>query len=333
MFKRPTILNGMVGGLVHVNPARQLIITIDTEEDNQWSLEKRLNPTLENIKAIPELQGICDNYNAKPTYLVTYPVAKNKQSRKILKAILRSGGCEIGSHLHNWTCPPFTKADQEAASLHCKLPYELERQKIKLLTETIKNSFGVRPVSFRAGRWGLGRSTVRIISKLGYKVDSSVLPYTDWSQIGGINFSAWNFMPRYLDGTKLLEVPPSVGFNIRSFKTGSYLIGLLGSPPFKMLKMRGALRMAGILKRLELNPEKYDFKQMKRLADMLESKNAPLFHIHFHSSSMIIDEYFPLVKKMKNNKLFINLNKILHYLIVEKKAKPVTLSEFTMPSV
>jgi hypothetical protein len=38
----------------------------------------------------------------------------------------------------------------------CNLAAELQYRKIRTLHELIGTRFGVRPVSFRAGRWGYG---------------------------------------------------------------------------------------------------------------------------------------------------------------------------------
>ena len=41
--------------------------------------------TLNNIRRIPRLQDLFDKYGMLPTYLVTYPVASDEESVKILR--------------------------------------------------------------------------------------------------------------------------------------------------------------------------------------------------------------------------------------------------------
>ena len=48
-----------------------LTIGIDTESDNQWSAESRLNPTYRNIDELPRLEELFERPGVRPTYLVT----------------------------------------------------------------------------------------------------------------------------------------------------------------------------------------------------------------------------------------------------------------------
>ena len=67
-----------------------LVITIDTEEDN-WGNFSPNGYSLENINKIPALQELFDEFNVKPTYLLTYPVATDKTAVSIFKKILKTG--------------------------------------------------------------------------------------------------------------------------------------------------------------------------------------------------------------------------------------------------
>lgn len=51
-----------------------------------------------------------------------------------------------------------------------------ERNALIWLTEKFKQRFGHSPISFRAGRYGLGENSVDLLRDLGYRVDSSVTP-------------------------------------------------------------------------------------------------------------------------------------------------------------
>lgn len=85
--------------------ATKLVVTIDTEPDNQWNADLRKNPTFNNIYEIYRLQKIFDKFKTKPTYLVSYSVIKCGAVSG-LKDIARSVPCEIGTHLHSWETPP-----------------------------------------------------------------------------------------------------------------------------------------------------------------------------------------------------------------------------------
>ena len=51
----------------------RLIITIDTEGDNQW--DPSLPHSVENVRFIPRFQDLCERYRFPPTYLCTHDVA------------------------------------------------------------------------------------------------------------------------------------------------------------------------------------------------------------------------------------------------------------------
>ena len=85
-----------------------LLVGIDTEGDNQWSAEARMNQRFENIYALPRLHALFARHGVRPTYVITYPVAKDPQSAGVLRALRDGGDCEIGGHHHAWETPPCT---------------------------------------------------------------------------------------------------------------------------------------------------------------------------------------------------------------------------------
>ena len=64
------------GELTAPTPARakaglSLLVGIDTESDDQWSLAARKHPTFANLYALPKLHERFRRHGARPTYLVT----------------------------------------------------------------------------------------------------------------------------------------------------------------------------------------------------------------------------------------------------------------------
>ena len=78
---------------------------------------------------------------------------------------------------------------------------EVESAKIKNLTELIENKLGVRPVSYRAARYGADLDTIKALQKLGYKVDSSVTPEMNWRSQGGPDHSRAPKQPYFISQT------------------------------------------------------------------------------------------------------------------------------------
>ena len=88
-----------------------LLVGIDTESDNQWDARSRAHPTFENLYALPKLHALFRHHGVRPTYVITYPVAKDPRSADVLRALRETGTCEIGAHHHAWETPPCTEED------------------------------------------------------------------------------------------------------------------------------------------------------------------------------------------------------------------------------
>ena len=194
-----------------------LCISIDVESDMpRWVVEPET--TLENIRGIPRLQALFDEFGVRPTYLITYPVAADPACVEIFRPILESGRCEIGMHCHPWTTPPISEDERLEARFLSSLPDDVVATKLRAVTERIEASFDIRPVSYRAGRFGLAPSHLPILEDLGYEVDTSVTPLTDWREEGGPDYRdapLWPYRPNYLDVTRpgnarILEVPVTI---------------------------------------------------------------------------------------------------------------------------
>ncbi len=282
-----------------VPSASRLIVTIDTEEDN-WGDPKSSAYQLENIKAIEEVQQIFDSFRVRPTYLVTYPVAADPRSIEILSEILNSGRCEIGAHCHPWNTPPLsgsTDPERNGTTMLCTLAPEVQAAKIKALTEQIRAAFGQKPVSFRTGRWGYGPNVGKELARQGYLVDSSVSPYIDWSSKCGPNFANTQLVPYQEDlqqifpdagSVKLLEIPASIGFLQRDFRTANKVYNYIANSPLQKLHLIGLLHKLQLLNKIWLSPETQTEKDMIDFARILIAKKFSYLNFTFHSPSLKI---------------------------------------------
>ncbi len=278
----------------------RLIVTIDTEEEGLWGGRYRMTGnTVENIRGVPRFQSLCDQLGIRPVYLVDAPVVQDDRASAILGEIHAAGGCEIGTHVHPWCNPPIDEVADQRESYLCNLPESLQRAKIEWLTEAISERFGKRPVSFRAGRYGLDITGARVLAELGYRVDSSVIPFTDYSADRGPDFGNAPWQPYWVGGEdlccaaasgKLLEVPVSVGFNRSSFSRAMRCQSLLGKAPFRWLRLEGILDRSQVLKRIKLSPEQATARDMKTLIDRYCESPSAVLVMMFHSSSLVPGE-------------------------------------------
>ena len=310
------------------------IISIDTEEDN-WD-NFRDKPTLRNIQKIPALQELFDRYEVRPTYLITYPVTCDKRSVEILKSILDSGKCEIGTHLHPWNTPPIDEVLNEKNRMLNNLSSELQFKKLKNLHYKIKEEFNCTPVSFRAGRYGLNNDLTKNLMKLDYRIESSTTPFLDWSFLDGpdfsnfymlnpYRFSSHNFKEKNEKG-ELIEVPLSAGYLQKNFKLVHSIFNKLRKRPIRYLKIIGILSLIGLLNQVRLTPEGYRISEMKKLIHAMMKNNVTFYNISFHSNTLLPGQT-PFVSTNKQLGLFLKkLEDIIEYM-VGIGFKPITLSE------
>jgi hypothetical protein len=212
-------------------------VTIDTEPDCDihWN---RSNPlTFESVTiGIPEvLRPIWDRFAVMPVYFVSPEVVENDRCCSVLKDEMNRGA-EIGTHLHSEYIGPQRRYDSAAGTISNEFPCfaydtEVESAKIANLTEMIERKFGVRPVSYRAARYGADLDTVRALVKMGYKVDSSVTPQINWHSKGGPDHSRAPAQPYFISQTDyysagdgpILEVPITISGNRLPFWAGGWM--------------------------------------------------------------------------------------------------------------
>ncbi len=305
-----------------------LAITIDTEADSpNWKPQKNLS--LENIKEIPKLQELFQKYGARPTYLLTYSVVADEASREIFQEFLGKETIEVGAHLHPWVNPPFVS---EGEKLDLSYPHrsKLEMEKLSVLTEKIEQSFGRRPLSYRAGRYGFDEESLSCLKKLGYRVDSSLAPYTDWRFDGGPDFSdIKESNPYFLNekdirgsgGSGVLEVPISIILNKGLADPLQRVYD--GFPS----QLKRAVKKSGLVKPVWLRPSISSFLEMKFVSERLLEKGINVLNMMFHSYELAAGKNPYLKTEGEVEVFFQKLENILSYLICDKKVQSKTLSE------
>lgn len=264
-----------------------LTAVIDAEEEFDWSTPFDRNATcVNNIAEQPLAQSIFDSHGMVPTYVVDYPVAATPSSRDILRRIADDGRCEIGAHLHPWVTPPYEEPIDAFHSFPGNLAAQLERRKLEVLTEAISDGFGVRALTYKAGRYGIGPATFRILVDLGYRIDVSVVPYTDFSHQHGPDFRRFGPRP-FRVGPSLVEIPLSVGFVGRLAQRGTGLYSVLSSPWGMRLHLPSIAARLGLMERIRLSPEGHSLEDMKRLTRAALAGGQRLFMLTYHSSSLL----------------------------------------------
>ncbi len=267
--------------------APTLFVVVDTEAEFDWSGPMgREHANVAAIQQIERGQAVFDRYGLRPVYVVDYPVASNPDSVARLRAILDRHGCEIGAHLHPWTTPPFEEDLSNRNSFPGNLPPELEREKLGNLVALIERSFGVRPLFYKAGRYGFGQHTARTLSGLGIRVDFSILPGADLTWRHGPDFTGLAATPYWLDEPTLVAAPmtrSTVGLLPILGRRGDQLGKLrLG----RKLPIRSLLARSRIADTITLTPEGVTTAEQIRLIRALLARGQRQFILHYHSPSL-----------------------------------------------
>jgi hypothetical protein len=266
-----------------------VLVGVDTEADDQWSEQGRRTLDVGNATRLPELQRMCDLIDVRPTYFVTHEMATREESAAVLRALLQSGRCEIGAHLHPWSTPPFQQDGAKTHEYPSALSPDLLERQLAELTQIIERRLGARPTSYRAGRLGCDGRSLPILEKLGYTVDSSVDPLFNERRKGGPSFAGAPlapYRPDYDDirrpgRARLLEIPISVGTQPPLPRP---LESLYARIP--MIPHRGALRRLG-LRGVWLRPSYSSLPDMLALASRIRRRGLPCANLLFHSSELL----------------------------------------------
>ncbi len=266
----------------------ELLIVVDTEEEFDWSAPfSRDSVATHSIPAQARAHEIYARFGVVPTYVIDHPVAADANAVHFLRGLREAGRAEIGAHLHPWVNPPHREAVTTFNSYHCNLPPALERAKLEALTDAIEKGFGARPTIFKAGRYGFGPNTRRALIDLGYEVDCSFVPHTDFSADGGPDFRGCPDVPHWLDeGAGLLEVPLSVGYFGAMAGLGGKAAWLFDHPGAGALRLPGALSKAGLVTRSRLTPEGTPAAEQCRLIEAMAARGHRLFSLTYHSPSL-----------------------------------------------
>ncbi len=275
-----------------------LIISIDTECDKGpgWEIPKPMG--FRNItEGIPNtLKPLFDQFNIKPTYLLSPEVIKSQECVNIFK---EQSNAELGTHLHGEFIGPAEDLNANRTSTP-QLKYDPETEKAKLenLTNLFIDTYGYAPLSFRAGRWGMSPQTLHFLQDLGYRVDSSVCSFrTHYFDDDYVNFWGAPLQPyhpsmhdfRKKGKMKILEVPATLG-NPHLMKWPRFILRNLDDKSRVHKKILGKLGYSSKIS--WFRPWKSSAEEMKILADQYIAHFAnngkpALLNMMFHSNEIL----------------------------------------------
>ncbi|MGZ5380189.1 MAG: hypothetical protein ACXWD8_20150, partial [Mycobacterium sp.] len=305
----------------------QLLVVIDTEEEFDWSRPfSRHNRSVQSIQCQHLAQEIFDRFGIKPTYVMDYPVVDDDAAVAVIKGFYDSGRCEIGAHLQPWVNPPHEEETTIGNSYPGNLPFALEYRKLATLSQRIRERFGVSPVVYKAGRYGIAPSTTKILQSLGFCIDASVVPHTSFAGDGGPDFRSLPDRPFWFgDALDLLEVPLTRGFAGLLGQWGPVLYPLIANRRIKAARMPALFARLGLLERITLTPEGISYDELCRLTRTLLKRGQKVFCLTYHSSSLLPGST-PYVANEAQRKSFLEaIEKYFETFVGYHQFQPTTL--------
>jgi hypothetical protein len=263
---------------------QRFIVTVDTEEEFDWTKPfGRTGHGLAHVPRLAKFQQFCEGLGICPVYLIDFPVAADPRVVEALGDAVRNGRAEIGVQLHPWVSPPHEEDVNVHNSFAGNLRPDLERAKFRYLRDTIERAFGKPPMSYRAGRYGVGPATAGILSECGVAIDTSVRARFDYSATGGPNFRDHPVRPWWIDRRGgLMELPLTTVFWGVLRQQGHLLYPALWRVP----RLRGLLARAGLLERIPLTPEGVSIDEAIKGIDIAIDEGLPVLVFSFHSPSL-----------------------------------------------
>ena len=289
----PDIRNGPAeGDWVHF--ARgfgpRFVVTVDTEEEFDWDKPfERYGHGLRHVPWIARFQEFCEHQGVAPIYLLDYPVACDERMIAALGPAVIAGRADIGVQLHPWVNPPHDEDVNALNSYAGNLPPALERAKFETLRATIAAAFGRDPLIYRAGRYGVGPATARILAEGGIAIDTSVRAGFDYSAQGGPSFRTQPVRPWWIERPSpdnprgLIELPLTAVYCGALRRHG----GAIHHALWRVPRLRGVLARLGLVERVPLTPEGVDLGAALRGIDAALDLGLPVLVFSFHSPSLL----------------------------------------------
>jgi hypothetical protein len=255
--------------------------------------------------------------------MTSYSVVRDSESARVLREAAREGD-EIAGHLHGWETPPFTAVDNMSRPFIAEYVPNVRLAKHRSLIAAHEDAFDARPVSYKAGRWGVDSIELQHIAELGYRIDSSIPPGIDFrDRSGRLQQPGPDFRP-YLRSSglgpyrvgPLWEVPASITpIGLLGGRAGALAIaraagrrGPVSWPARALGRLLAGFRLQQLV---WVRPLKHPRAQLVRVTQSLLRRGAPIVNVMFHSSEAFVGTT-PLSRRIEDvERLYSDLEAII----------------------
>jgi hypothetical protein len=304
--------------------APRVLLTVDTEEEFDWESDfTRTEHGLNHVRQLGLFQEFCENLGVSPVYLVDWPITHSAMAQEVLSDACARGKAEIGIQLHPWVNPPFDEEVNPRNSYAGNLSAELEREKLLRLRDSITENFQCDPKIYRAGRYGTGPATAKLLKQAGVAVDSSVRSGFNYSAGHGPDYAHHPVKPWWVgEDRTLLELPVTSVFWGLLRKQAEWLY-----PKLARTKIGpGVMAKLGLIERIAMTPEGVSIEEALRGVDIAVDDGLPVIVLSFHSPSLA-PGYTPYVKTEADvDRLYEWFRQVYAYL-AQRGVQPTTVDE------
>ncbi|MET0250338.1 MAG: polysaccharide deacetylase family protein [Sphingobium sp.] len=257
---------------------------VDTEEEFDWDAPfSRTGHGVSALGGMARGQAFFAAAGVKPIYVTDYPVIDDDAAAAMMGQWVSDGAADVGAHLHPWVNPPHVEEVNAANSYAGSLPENLEREKLERLCARIAERLGKRPIVYRAGRYGVGANSARLLEEAGFRIDSSVRSRFDYRAQHGPDFTGLPLNPYWAGPARsLVELPLSTAF-VGLLRRGGERLYRATQP---MGPVAGALSRTGMLSRVPLTPEDVPADEAVAAIDALLAEGVRVLNFSFHSPTL-----------------------------------------------
>ena len=262
----------------------RFMLFVDTEEEFDWNAPfSRDNHGVTALEGMARGQRYFEEAGVRPVYVADYPVVDDDRAAALLGQWVADGTADVGAHLHPWVNPPHVETVNAANSYVGFLPEAVERAKLETLSRRIADRLGRRPIAYRAGRYGVGPHSARLLEEAGFRLDTSVRSRFDYSGQHGPDFQGMPLRPYWAGPRRtLVELPLSTAF-----------VGLLRGGGERLYRtaqamgpLAGAMARARLISRVPLTPEGVPVADAIAAIDALLEEGVPVLNMSFHSPTL-----------------------------------------------
>jgi hypothetical protein len=303
----------------------RFMLFVDTEEEFDWGAPfSRTAHSVTALKGLEEGHAFFAASGIKPVYVTDYPMLEDESVVAMLARWMADGSADIGAHLHPWVNPPFVEEVSNANSYAGFLPEDVERAKLQVLRDRIHLAFGQEPIAYRAGRYGAGPNTARLLEEMGFRLDSSVRSRFDYSADSGPDFYGMPLDPFWAGPNRsLIELPLSTAFTGLLRGSGQSLYWAAHA----MGPMRAALARARLLSRVPLTPEGVPARDAVDAIDALLESGSRVLNFSFHSPTLE-PGHTPYVRDAADLSAFYHWWDVVLDHLDRRGVRPATLARF-----